>query len=338
MFFLLCGRVFQQKTYNRLTFDRDYKSFFPLSVTRKKRSKAGCPQLANGEERVSISQLEVGDRIVVRNRELIPADSRLVNGQALVDYSFVTGESDPVAKKAGDYLYAGGQQIGSAIEVETLKPVSQSYLTSLWNHEAFQKNRDDNLNTLTSRYSRYFTAAVIGVAAVAALFWMASGNWPRGLKAFTSVLIVACPCALALAAPFALGTAQRRLARMRVFIKNALVLERMAKADAIVFDKTGTLTALGINNVAFDGVPLNQAEKSWILSLARHSTHPLSVRISESLVERNLPELVWSFAETPGGGITGRVQGHEIRLGSAAWLELCEAKTAARRQRRPRGN
>ena len=179
----------------------------------------------------------------MRNGELIPADGRLLSGPACIDYSFVTGEAEPVAKAAGDYLYAGGRQIGGAIEIETVKAVSQSHLTSLWNHEAFQKERESSLNTLTNRFSRWFTLVVIAVAVGAAVFWLAAGDAGRGLKAFTSVLIVACPCALALAAPFALGTAQRLLARMQVFLKNALVIERMAQVDAIVFDKTGTLTA-----------------------------------------------------------------------------------------------
>jgi Cu+-exporting ATPase len=124
VFFLLCGKWFQQKTFERLAFDRDYKSFFPLSVTREDQS---------GENHVALSQVVVGDRLILRNGELIPADARLVSGQAVIDYSFVTGEAEPVDKSEGDYLYAGGRQVGQAIAVETVKPVSQSYLTSLWN-------------------------------------------------------------------------------------------------------------------------------------------------------------------------------------------------------------
>ena len=242
VFFLLCGRAFQQKTYDRMAFDRDYKCFFPLSTRRRS---------AAGEECISISQLQVGDRLSLRHGELIPADARLVSGPAWVDYSFVTGESEPVSKQAGDYLYAGGKQVGGAIELETVKPVSQSYLTSLWDHGAFQKERDDNPNTLTDQFSRYFTSVVIAIALAAALFWVLSGNGARGLRAFVSVLIVACPCALALAAPFTLGTAQRLLARLQVFLKNALVLERLARVNAIVFDKTGTLTAAQAKEVSF---------------------------------------------------------------------------------------
>ena len=130
IFFLLCGRLFQQKTYDRLAFDRDYKSFFPLAVTRKiPKSETRNPK-PEIEEQVSIAQLAVGDQLVIRNGELIPADAKLVSGPALIDYSFVTGESEPVEKKPEDYLYAGGRQLGGAIEVEMVKPVSQSYLTS----------------------------------------------------------------------------------------------------------------------------------------------------------------------------------------------------------------
>ncbi|HLP78057.1 MAG TPA: heavy metal translocating P-type ATPase metal-binding domain-containing protein, partial [Candidatus Paceibacterota bacterium] len=262
IFFLLCGRAFQQKTQERMAFDRDYKSFFPLSVVRKS---------GGTEERVSLNRLEIGDRIVLRNGEIIPADARLISGPACVDYSFVTGESEPVSKAEGEYLYAGGQQVGAAIEVETVKAVSQSYLTSLWNHETFRKNRDEGLNSLANLYSRRFIWIVISIALASIAYWSLRGEAVRGLKAFTSVLIVACPCALALAAPFTLGTAQRWLAKINVFLKNVLVLERMAKVDAIVFDKTGTLTSAGVNAVRFEGVRLNNVELGWVYSLTRHS-------------------------------------------------------------------
>ena len=120
---------------------------------------------------MAISNLRVGDKLRLRNGELIPADGRLLSGPACIDYSFVTGEAETVPKAPGDYLYAGGRQIGGAIEIETVKAVSQSQLTSLWNHEAFQKERESSLNTLTNRYSRWFTLVVIAVAVGAAVFW-----------------------------------------------------------------------------------------------------------------------------------------------------------------------
>ena len=330
IFFLLCGRLFQKKTYDRLTFDRDYKGFFPLSVVRKN---------SGGETTVAISRLETGDHLMLRNGELLPADARLVGGEACIDYSFVTGESEPVACAAGAHLFAGGRQVGGAIEVETVKPVAQSYLATLWDHEAFRKKRDHDLDSLTNRYSRRFTKLVVGIALAAAAFWLFRDP-TRALKAFTSVLIVACPCAIALAAPLTHGTAQRILARLKIFLKNALVIERMAGVDTIVLDKTGTLTCADARGVSFqsaDGemrnVELSADEAQWVASLVRHSTHPNSIRITKSLAYPALP--VAGFRETPGGGIEGEVAGHNILLGSRAWLE--ERGVAAREDTGPTG-
>ena len=330
LFFLLCGKLFQQKTYDRLSFDRDYRSFFPLSVTRIRasrreealasRSEIRNPRSEIDEERVSLSQLAVGDHLILRNGELIPADARLIDGPALIDYSFVTGESEPVEKRPGDYLYAGGRQIGGAIEVEMTKAVSQSYLTSLWNQDAFRKDKADTLDNLTNRYSQRFTKLVIAIALGSAAYW-AFVDPTRTVKAFISVLIVACPCALALAAPFALGTAVRLLGRQKVFLKNAHVVETLAKVDAVVFDKTGTLTAAGAGSVAWDGAALSEAEERWLYSMTRHSTHPLAVRVGEAIAREHFPDPVRSFLETAGCGMEGSVVGNEIWMGSAAWLK-----------------
>jgi Cu+-exporting ATPase len=334
IFFLLCGRLFQKVNYDRLTFDRDYKSFFPLSVVR---------MTEKGEETVAISEISVGDRLRLRQGDLIPADSILLSRSACLNYSFVTGESTPVEKREGDRLYAGGHQVGEAIEVEIIKPVSQSYLTSLWNDEAFTKDREDNINTLTNRYSRRFTRIVLSVALASGLFWLITSNTAQAINAFTSVLIVACPCALALAAPFALGTAQRILAGMGVYLKNSLIIERLAQVDTIVFDKTGTLTrpanevtfadsrqkswwSVASGGTIFEG--LSAEEDQAVYSVSRHSTHPLAVLISEFLGERHSAEPVRHFAEKVGCGIEGEVADLHIRLGSLQWLEDQDAQPA----------
>lgn len=285
-----------------------------------------------GEERVALAQLAVGDRLLIRHGELIPADARLVAGRALVDYSFVTGESEPVVRRAGDHLYAGGRQMGGAIEVETVKPVSQSYLASLWSQEAFKQDRRDTLDNLTNRFSRRFTPTVAAVAVLAAVFWVWAGDGARAVKAFTAVLIVACPCALALAAPFALGSAQRLLAGRGVFLKDPHVAEALARVNTVVFDKTGTLTAAGVTRVAFEGEPLSDSERRVIAALARHSTHPYATALATSLGEAGGPLEVVDYREAPGAGVAGRVAGHEVRLGSAAWLRaggVAVADTAA---------
>ncbi len=327
VFFLLLGKVFQARTYARLVFDADYRAFFPLAATRL---------TAAGEESVALSALRVGDRLRVRHGELIPADARLLEGTAAVDYSFVTGEAEPVTVPVGERLYAGGRQMGGSIVVETVKPVSQSYLGSLWQHARLAKDRHHPLDTLTNRYSRRFTVVVAGIALAALAGWLAAGEGARALKAFTAVLIVACPCALALAAPFSLGTARRLLERRGIFLKNPQVLERLAGVDTVVFDKTGTLTLAGSGGVLFWGVAgraLTPAEQAAVRALAAQSTHPYAVRLRQFFEAGGSPATggeggadapplpaVDAFVEVPGGGLRGRVGGRLYRLGSRAWL------------------
>lgn len=322
VFFLLLGKVFQARTYARLAFDADYRAFFPLAATRL---------TERGEESVALSALRVGDRLRVRHGELIPADARLLEGTAAVDYSFVTGEAEPVPVRAGERLYAGGRQVGGSIVVETVKPVSQSYLSSLWRHATFAKDHRNPLDTLTNRYSRRFTAVVAGIALAALIGWLAAGQGARALKAFTAVLIVACPCALALAAPFSLGTALRLLGRRGLYLKNPQVLERLARVDTVVFDKTGTLTLAGAGTVQFFGhgePDLAAADRAAVRALAAQSTHPLAARLRDFLAAgagdgtatREAGAEVTAFEEIPGCGLRGRVAGRRYQLGSAAWL------------------
>lgn len=171
-----------------------------MSVTKK---------ISNDEVSIPLERLTVGDRILLTNRELIPADAVLIKGPAVIDYSFVTGESTPVEKNSGDLLYAGGLHLGSQIELEIIKEVSQSYLTQLWNDDAFNKqNESSKITTLSNVISKYFTFAVLLIATLAAMYWLPD-NITLALNAFTAVLIVACPCALSLSTPFALGNTLR---------------------------------------------------------------------------------------------------------------------------------
>lgn len=303
---LLCGRWFQQRSYEALSFDRDYRSYFPLSVRRR---------TAEGDRSVPVSALRVGDRIVVRHQEIVPADGRLCSPEASMDYSFVTGEAEPVTKRAGDMVYAGGRQAGPAVELEVLKETSQSYLASLWNNEAFRKPRAQSLDTMTNRMSRWFTALVLVLACGAAALWL--GTDPaRGGRAFVATLIVACPCALALSAPFALGFAHRRLGQRRCFLKNAETVEELARVNTLMFDKTGTLTRTG--DVVYAGQALEADEWRAVRAVAAHSTHPFSRAIAGAGDEL-WPE-VRRFREEPGAGLEGEADGLRILIGSAAWL------------------
>ena len=309
VFFLLIGKYIQQKTYDSINFERNYKSFFPISST----------VLINGEKRyIPIEELKVGNRILVRNGELIPADSILFNGTGYIDYSFVTGESRVVPKVSGELVYAGGKQKGNTIELEIIKEVSQSYLTQLWNDEIFNKKDKNSFNTLTNIISKYFIISIILIALASTTIWFFIDS-SIALKVFTSVLIVACPCALALSAPFTLGNTQRIFGHNRFYLKDTSTIEKLNRIDLIVFDKTGTLTIPEKNTVQFVGKQLNPFYLEMVKSLVVHSTHPLSQIIYQNINTNDKLE-VKNYDEQVGLGISGEILGNKIKIGSEKFI------------------
>ncbi len=305
---MLIGRLFQNKTYATLAFDRDYKSYFPVSVSV---SRDGV------ESTIPLSGLSIGDEIVVRNEELIPADSILLAGEAMIDYSFVTGESVPVPKKSGDMIYAGGKQTGSTISMTVVKDVSHSYLTQLWNDDAFKSEEKQTTLALANKVSTYFTPAVLIIAIAAAIYWGRT-DMHRAMNAFTAVLIITCPCALALSAPFTLGNAIRILAKYGVYLKNTAVIEKITTVRSIIFDKTGTLTDKSGQHLSYAGTQLTPDEEVHVASLTYHSSHPLSRKVYQALSGTTLGS-VSDFQEIHGQGIEGYIDGHRVRVGSAKY-------------------
>jgi Cu+-exporting ATPase len=304
LFFLLLGRVFQSKTYDRMNFERTYRSYFPISVTTKK----------NGiETTVPISALERHQRIVIRNNEIIPADSILLHGSASIDYSFVTGESTPVEKVLGELIYAGGRQCGGIIELEVMKEVSQSYLTQLWNKFNGAERDEGQWSELSNSVSKYFTIAVLALATIVAVYWLPS-DASIAMNAFTGILIVACPCALAISIPFTLGTTMRIFGRNDFYLKNTSIVEKLSKIDTIVFDKTGTITHAQRSSVEYIGDPLTESETKAVFSLTKNSVHPLSKSINESF--RSEYVAIEGFSEVTSKGIQGEAGGHRVKMGS----------------------
>ncbi len=309
IFFLLIGKLFQNKTYDTLNFERNYKSYFPISVTIKKDKT---------ETTIPIEKLGVGNRIVIRNNELIPTDSVLIKGKANIDYSFVTGESIPTTKVNGETIFAGGRQMGSAIELETIKEVSQSYLTQLWNSKAFIKDDEPKIVSFANSISKHFTIAILLIGLTAAIYWYFV-NPLLAFNAFTAVLIIACPCALALSTPFTMGNTLRIFGKNKFYLKNTYAIEKLAAVDAIVLDKTGTITENGASEVKFVGEVLTDNEGSLIKSTVRNSSHPLSLAIYNLLVNEKLLPTDY-FDEEPGKGITAVINGFEIKIGAKSFV------------------
>jgi Cu+-exporting ATPase len=310
VFFLLLGKIFQKNTYDYLSFERDYKSYFPIAVTKLNSD--------GSEQSIEVSKIKKGDRLLIRNEELIPVDSILIKGDANIDYSFVTGESIPVNKKSGDKLFAGGKQISGAIEIDVLETVEQSYLTQLWSNEAFKGDRNFTIKNLTDRISKYFTIIILSVAIVAAIVWWFIDK-RMVFNVFTAVLIIACPCALALSAPFAFGNMLRIYGRKKFYLKNANGIEQMSKIDTIIFDKTGTITTNQDAEIKYEGEELTKQEINVIKNIIRFSNHPLNRMLYLYLPDK-LEANIENYKEYVGKGITAKVNGLLYKLGSCSFV------------------
>ncbi|WP_396170682.1 heavy metal translocating P-type ATPase metal-binding domain-containing protein [Flavobacterium sp.] len=317
IFFMLLGKLFQQKTYSFLSFERDYKSYFPIAITKI---------LPDGTEiPVQVYDIEKGDRLLIRNHELIPVDGILISDKASIDYSFVTGEAVAIEKKSGDKLFAGGKQLGRVIEMEVLFSVSQSYLTQLWSNDVFQKKVDIKHKTITDKISRYFTPALLGLALVSFIYWIFIST-DTAFNVLTAILIVACPCALALTAPFTQGNVLRIMGNRKLYLKNAMVIEQLAKVDTIVFDKTGTITTNKKTSITYEGAVLNEFELKLLKNALRGSNHPLSRRLYDFIPNQEKKHPL-HFEEIIGKGIFAEFEEGTVKLGSSQFLQHMSENT-----------
>lgn len=308
--FMLIGRILQDKTYQGLSFDRDYTAYFPIAVS----------VINDRQEAIKVlPDVKAGDTLLIHHQELVPADGILVKGKALIDYSFVTGESEPVMKNMGELVYAGGRQLEGNIEILTIREVAQSYLTSLWNRDELKGEKQQKASFI-HLLGQYFTWIVLTVAATTAIYWGiydASKIWP----AVTAILIIACPCALLLAASFTNGHILRILSRHGLYLKNAQAIESLAASDHIVFDKTGTLTSREDTAVEWHGRPLSIPEKDAVSALTGQSQHPAS-KLIQGFLGQPFSTTVAHFSERAGQGIEGSAHHLHIRLGNSAWTGI----------------
>ncbi|HET8860817.1 heavy metal translocating P-type ATPase [Marivirga sp.] len=311
VFFLLIGKYYQQKTFDHLRFDRDIQSFFPLSVTKIKGQQ---------EEQVLLNSIIPSDILKIRNEEIIPADSLLISDEASIDYSFVTGESVPEINQKEELIYAGGRLKGAAILVQVKKSPSQSYLAQLWDDESIQQGAKAQVQSTADKISKYFTAVVLAIAIISFGTWIYLGDFESGIRAFTTVLIVACPCALALATPVTLGYAMRVLSKAGFFVKSTQSVEDLSKIDSIVFDKTGTLTYSDKAEVVFDGNMPEHKVLAAVKTLFNQSKHPLS-----QIIYNWLPfypaQKIEDYKEISGQGISAKVNGQIIKLGKKQFVD-----------------
>jgi Cu+-exporting ATPase len=308
-----------------------------LEARAKRRTSAALRALAElqpprarverdgAEVELEVGQVRPGDTVLVRPGERIAVDGIVLVGASAVDEALVTGESVPVAKGAGDAVIGGTVNGNGALTLRATTLGAESVLARIVELMRSAQSTRAPIQGLADRVSAVFVPVVIGIAALTFLAWLAlagEGALVRGLAAAVSVLIIACPCAMGLAVPTAVMVATGKGAQLGLLIKGGEALQRAGSVDTIVLDKTGTLTA-GAPRVT--GIVARDGDDDALLrrtaSLERASEHPLAAAIAAAARERGLPlDPVEEFAAVPGRGASGRVDGHLVAAGSAAFM------------------
>jgi len=284
----------------------------------------------DGDDWASIQaqDLKVGEVILVKPGERVPADAEILEGQAAVNEALLTGESTPVEKSVGETLLSGTLVTDSAITGRVTQPPGETRLAQITKLVEETLSAKPPIQRMADKASTYFAFGILGVALITALGWWLSGHAPsQALLSAVAVLVVACPCALGLATPLAMTVVLGRTTRAGVLLRNPTILETANKVQRVVFDKTGTITRGQVSVVEVVPVSSNGHSRDDLLRQAaaveQYSEHPLSKAILEANQEA-LPES-GEFKMERGLGVSAQVREPgetRIRVGSARFLNV----------------
>ncbi|TCK17090.1 Cu2+-exporting ATPase [Thiogranum longum] len=309
-FFLLAGRFLEMGARHRAgQAAEELVKLLPATAARLEEG---------GERRVPVADLAVGDRVLVRPGESVPADGRVVDGQSSVDESLLTGESRPCRRQPGDLLVGGTVNIESPLVVEIEKVGEETVLSAIVRLLDRAQTEKPSVARVADRIAGWFVGALLVLATGVAWWWWQHD--PAHAFAITlSVLVVTCPCALSLATPAAVTAATGALTRLGVLTTRGHALETLAHASHMIFDKTGTLTEGRLSVAGIELLSSLDREQCLLLaaSLEQASEHPIShalCREAETVNEAG------SLLATPGEGIEGIVGGRRYRIGTAAFV------------------
>jgi P-type Cu+ transporter len=286
------------------------------------------------EYEAPLENIMQGDRMRVRPGESIPVDSVVLEGRSSIDESMLTGESMPVEKDEGDTVTGGTLNKNGTLVIEAKKVGDETMLAQIVEMVSAAQRSRAPIQGLADRVASWFVPAVVAVAVIAFIVWLAVGPDPAFVFAIVSavsVLIIACPCALGLATPMSIMTATGRGAQAGVLIKDAEALERMAKVDTLVVDKTGTLTE-GKPKLT-DVITTGKYDEDELLALAaaleKGSEHPLADAIVSAAQERELKlKNASDFEAVTGKGVRASINGKNVTLGNHAMMEAETISTA----------
>jgi len=265
----------------------------------------------DGQEReIPVGDVETGDIILVKPGAKIPVDGTVIDGHSAVDESMLTGESIPVDKKDGDKVFAATINASGAIKFKAEKIGSDTALAQIVKLVEDAQTGKAPIAALADKVSGVFVPIVIAIAVVAGIAWfIAAQNAEHSLTVFVSVLVIACPCALGLATPTAIMVGTGKGAEIGILIKGGSALETAHKADTVIFDKTGTITSgeFTVKTNGLDGETVKLAA-----SLEKLSNHPIAKAISAAY-NGGFYEVSY-FKETAGIGVSGVVNGHNVKV------------------------
>ena len=309
-FFLLVGRYLDHRT--RTAARSASQELSALESPRAVRLRDGQ------REHVNVSDLALGDEILVAAGMRIPADGAVIRGVSDIDRSLMTGESQPVSVGAGDALAAGEQNISAALHLRVTATGEDTTLRRMAAMIETAENARSQYTALADRAARIYAPAVHLLALVTFIGWIVwDGDIAHALNVAISVLIITCPCALGLAVPAVMTAATGRLFRKGLLVKDATALERLAEVDSVVFDKTGTLTT---GHARLDADGLDEEARAVLAALAQASEHPVSKAIAEAMPDGTPCAEVTDLSERAGLGVEAIWKGRRVRLGHGKWV------------------
>jgi Cu2+-exporting ATPase len=306
--FLLAGRYLERRARERTA---------AATAQLVKLLPASCLRLdADGQsQRVLLSELQTGERVLVQPGALIPADGRVLAGQSSVDESLLTGEYLPQPRNVGDSVTAGTLNVEGPLTVEVQALGDATRLSAIVRLLERAQSEKPRLAEIADRVAQWFLLFILIAAALVGLIWWQI-DAERAFWVVLSLLVATCPCALALATPTALTTATGSLHRLGMLLTRGHVLEGLNQIDTLVLDKTGTLTEGRLTLRAIQ--PLRELDEDACLALAaaleNRSEHPIARAFGQA------PRAAESVDSHPGQGLQGRVDGRLLRIGEASFV------------------
>ena len=272
------------------------------------------------EKVIPTSEVKVGDILVAKAGDKITLDGIITEGKTLVDESMLTGESMPVEKKVGDNVTGGSLNVNSVIYYKVLRIGADTTLSKIIKFVEEAQAKKAPISKTADKVAGVFTPVVITIATIAALGWLIAGkDLSFALKVFTSVLVIACPCALGLATPTSIMVGTGLGALNGILIRNGEVLETVHKINAVVFDKTGTVTKG--KPVVTDILP-NDSIMGFAASAESGSNHPLAKAVVEYATKNNIPfSKAENIEDIAGSGICCNIDSKKVLVGKKAFLE-----------------